>query len=246
MTELFRGLVWILALLIGCGFAAGSASAAESAMDSRWRFAADLYLWGASVGATAATGSEVEIEFDDIIDQLEFAFMGVVGVRKGKWTLAADMIYMDASDSGQIGSGIEARADLTTWVITPLVGYNLIHEGNSRLDLLAGARFLSIEPELKVDALGVERDESKSNWDGLIGVRGAMDLAGDFFLFGLADVGTGDSDLTWQALGGVGYRFSRINLVVGYRYLSWEFGDDIKLLDDLELHGPVFGIQFIF
>jgi hypothetical protein len=29
-------------------------------------------------------GSDIDIEFDDILDSLEFVFMGAVGARKGK------------------------------------------------------------------------------------------------------------------------------------------------------------------
>ena len=97
-----------------------------------------------------------------------------------------------------------------------------------------------------MDALGAHADDSKSNWDVVIGARGSVDFAKNFFLFGLLDVGTGDSDLTWQALGGVVYRFEWFNLVAAYRYMSWDFGDNVKVLDDLELYGPAVGIQFTF
>ena len=71
-------------------------------------------------------------------------------------------------------------------------------------------------------------------------------LLKNFFLFDLLDVGTGDSDLTWQALGGVGYRFEWFNLIAAYRYMNWDFGDDVKVLDDMDIHGPAVGIQFTF
>jgi hypothetical protein len=156
------------------------------------------------------------------------------------------MIYLSVDASPEIAPGYNASADVTSWVITPLVGYNLIDTGKSRLDLLGGARYLSVEAELAVDELGARADGSESNLDAIIGARGVVNVAENWFLFGLLDIGTGESDLTWQALGGVGYRFEWCNLVAAYRYISWDFGEDIKIFDDLEVHGPAIGIQFIF
>jgi len=97
-----------------------------------------------------------------------------------------------------------------------------------------------------VGALGAHADDSKSNWDAVIGARGSVDFAKNFFLFGVFDIGAGDSDLTLQAVGGFGYRFEWFNLVAAYRYMGWDFGNDVKVLDDMDIQGPVLGIQFTF
>ena len=62
---------------------------------------------------------------------------------------------------------------------------------------------------------------------------------------GHLDIGTGDTDLTWQALAGIGYRFDRFDMVAGYRYLKWEF-DDNSALDNLDISGPMVGGKFRF
>ena len=59
------------------------------------------------------------------------------------------------------------------------------------------------------------------------------------------DIGTGNSDLTWQAAGGLGYRFGLCDLVAGYRYLSWDFKDSSPI-KDMNLSGPYIGLKFIF
>ncbi len=61
----------------------------------------------------------------------------------------------------------------------------------------------------------------------------------------IGDVGTGDSDLTWQALAAVNYRFEKVGVVVGYRYLDYDF-DDSDVFDDLNLSGPFVGVKFRF
>jgi hypothetical protein len=245
MKSLVRKSICIASILILILCSAGSVSPEESISDEDWKFAAELYFWGASIGGKSASGSDVDIDLDDILDSLEFAFMGSAGVRKGKWSLGADLIYLNAENSAAIAPGVNANVELTNWVITPLVGYNLVDTGKSRFDIVGGARYLYMKADLRVDALGARAEDSGSNWDAIIGARGAVDLAEKWYLFGYLDIGTGESDLTWQAFGGVGYRFKWFDLVAAYRYLSWDF-DDNQVLDDLYLHGPGVGIRFAF
>ena len=230
-------------LLLVCS--AVNVSAAEVSVEEEWKFGAELYFWGASIAGQSANGSDIDVDVGDILSSVEFAFMGTVGASKGKWSLAADVIYLNAEDSDAIAPGLKADVELTNWVITPVVGYNLVDTGRSRLDILGGARYLYIKADLSLDALGLRADDSGSNWDAVIGARGAVDLTEKWYLFGYLDIGTGESDLTWQGLGGVGYRFKWFDLVGVYRYLRWNF-DDNKTLDNLYLHGPAAGIRFHF
>jgi len=57
--------------------------------------------------------------------------------------------------------------------------------------------------------------------------------------------GTRDSSLTWQAFGGIGNVFHRIDLVAAYRNLEWDF-DDSAVLDEVNFHGPFACIQLRF
>ena len=72
-----------------------------------------------------------------------------------------------------------------------------------------------------------------------------MNLTEKWYLFGYVVIGTGESKLTWQGLGGVGYRFKWFDLVAAYRYLRWNF-DDNKTFGNLYLHGPGVGVRFQF
>jgi hypothetical protein len=63
------------------------------------------------------------------------------------------------------------------------------------------------------------------------------------------DVGTGYTDMPWQAFGVVGYKFSNMDLVAGYRHLEWQFDDsDVggNIFDDLYISGPVVGLRYFF
>ncbi len=76
-------------------------------------------------------------------------------------------------------------------------------------------------------------------------MRGVINLNEQWYVPYYADIGTGDSDLTWQALAGIGYRFSWGDIKLVYRYLSYDMDDD-KLLKDLDLSGPALGVVFRF
>ncbi len=231
--------------LSSCCLGTGKRGGPGSCSPDDWQFAIELYGWGASIGGKSATGSDADINLDDILDSLEFAFMGAIGARKGKWSLAADVMYMDAASSAAIAPGVTASVDLTAWIITPVVGYNLVDTGKSRLDILGGARYLYMKADLRVDALGARAEDSGSNWDAIIGARGAVDLTEKWHLFGYLDIGAGDSDLTWQAMAGIGYKFKWFHVNAVYRYLKWDF-DDNAALDKLDISGPALGIKFVF
>lgn len=243
LNKIFLLLVSLFVLVVG---APGTAAAQEATQTDDWQFALELYFWGASIGGKSASGSDIDIELDDILDSLEFAFMGAVGARKGKWTLAADLIYLDVEESDTIRPNLNATVKLTNWIITPVVGYNLFDTGKSRLDILGGARYLDMKADLQTVALTTRHaEDSGSNWDAIIGARGDVDLAEKWYLIGYLDIGTGESDLTWQALAGIGYRFKRFDVHAVYRYLSWDF-DDNPALDELDISGPAVGLRFLF
>jgi hypothetical protein len=81
--------------------------------------------------------------------------------------------------------------------------------------------------------------------DGIIGVKGQVQLGGDWFAPYYLDIGTGDTEFTWQALAGVGYRWDWGDLILAYRHLSYDMGSD-KLLQNTDFSGPALGVVFRF
>lgn len=57
------------------------------------------------------------------------------------------------------------------------------------------------------------------------------------------DVGTGDSDLTWQAMGGMGYTFGWGELVAAWRYLDYNMPASGRVAD-MNFSGPLVGANF--
>mgnify|MGYP001820672554 FL=1 len=180
--------------------------------------------------------------------------MGMLGAHNGKWSLLADVIYMDLQDD-QKGSTklldvipVSAKMDveMEAWIATVAGGYNLVDTGKYSLDLLAGARYITVDLPIKFQVTGrPERKATPSGdlWDGIIGVRGEADLADNWYLNYYLDAGTGDSSYTWQALAGLHYQFQKFQAGFGYRYLTWDTDNEIE---DLTVKGPYAGVRFVF
>jgi hypothetical protein len=161
------------------------------------------------------------------------------------------------SDAGclQVATGstrtlFDADMDITGWVWTLGGSYSVWRNDKSHLDLLAGARLLSLDTEVKLTGGGpLQRDrnlsESVDLWDGILGAKGRLALNDDWFLPYYVDVGTGDTDLTWQAMTGVGYEFDWGEVSLTYRYLEYDQGSE-GLLQDLGFGGVKLGVGFRF
>lgn len=223
----------------------------EEAVSDEWKYSGSLYLWGAGMSGESATGDDIDISFSDIIDNLDFAYMGNIAAQKGKWGFQADLIYLAVGNK----PNVDLREGLTlsnvkvkAWIVTPTVTYRVMESDKLSLDLMAGARYLDMKADLTVSPYP-EVSSSGAAWDGIIGLKGTVDLSEKWFMPFQFDVGTGDTDMTWQAFAGIGYQYENVDLIAGYRYLDWDFDDDDKgggTFNDLTISGPIIGAKYRF
>jgi hypothetical protein len=219
-----------------------------------WEFGAEAYLWGASIDAWPAEGEKLHISFSDILDDLDMALMGTLSARKGRWSAFSDIIYLDIEDEqkGKVSLlDIPIRTDfnlgLKAWIVTTAGAYTLVDKDRFSLDLLAGARYFWLELPLdaRVGSEKVKATPSDHVWDGILGVKGDVDIDDNWFLSYYLDAGTGDTDFTWQGLAELNYRFKKFVASAGYRYLYWDFYDSSDI-DTLTVKGPYAGVKFLF
>ena len=141
----------------------------------------------------------------------------------------------------------ELSVGLENIVSTFGAGWEIVDTGSTQIEVVGAARYLAMDVDIKfhLEPVSEEKEsDSASNWDGVVGLRGRTDLSDRWYLTYYADVGAGDSDLTWQASAGINYRFQALDVTLGYQHLEWEFDD--QLLDDLEMSGPALGVKFFF
>lgn len=226
-------------------------------------------LSGSTIFPTGSgTGSGFEVPVDNILDSFQFAFLVSLDVRKGNVGLFTDMVYMDLGNTNKVinegtigGTDIPYDAtvhtgfDMKSLVWTTAGYFRVVDEQKKTFDILAGVRYADIEQSLDwsfegnisdIPLPGREGDVKVSvdYWDAIIGMRGHVALGeGGWFLPYYADIGTGGSDFTWQAAGGIGYAFNWGELAAVWRILSYELPSD-KPVQDLEMSGPEMGVVF--
>lgn len=229
-----------------------------------WQYDLTIYGWYTGIDTTFKSpgplGREGDLEVDasDIIDNLEMTAMGTVEARYNKWSIITDVMYMDVGDDANttvtVGSdpGVPVNAnvdvDVTTWVVNAGVGYDIAQENWGRFAVVGGVRYLSADIDSTFGLGGpfpVERSRSEDFWNGIVGVKGYIAAGDKWYLPYYADIGTGDSDLTWQLFGGIGYRFGWGDIKLGYRHIEFD-QDDEKFVQDLAMSGPIMGVTFHF
>ena len=232
-------------------FVASQPVLAEEVLSDRWEYNGIVYFWASGMGGETATNVDIDVELNDILENLNFALMGSVGAKKGKLGLQADVIYMDLEAKPHEPLSPSLTLDsvqMKSWIVTPTASYNVMNSDQASVDLLAGVRYLYLKSGITVDPLGKTSD-SGSAWNGVVGAKGQVNLNEKWYVPFYLDVGTGDTDLTWQAFTGVGYKYKKFDLNVGYRYLSWDFDDGdtgAKTFNDLNISGPMIGAKFDF
>jgi hypothetical protein len=223
--------------------------------EDEWEFALGVYAFMPEITATAANGYDINIDFDQILESLDMTAMIAFMARKGRWSLGSDLIYLAMGNDiyGAPGaSSSRVALQLKTWIINPVVGYTVLDGNWGHLDVMGGARYLYMKQQVGVSVaspiLGnthAYASSSGASWAGIVGIKGQLDLSEKWFMPYYLDVGTGDSDLTWQAYLGIGYRFENFDLVLSYRYIDWDLGTGGPLTS-LDSKGPQLGIRFEF
>ncbi len=246
--------------------------AAESAAGDQWAFTVTPYLWLPNINGTLKfqlpnlnASAGVETGPNDYLENLDFTLMISGEARKGKWSIFTDVIYLDFSDENSKvrsfdGALVDASIDLGTQsslsggVWTLVGGYAAVQEPGATLDVIGGFRYLDIEASADwtlSGPLGIlppagSVSQGDALWDAIVGVRGRVKLGdGNWSMPYYADIGSGQSSFTWQAMAGVAYSWNWGDLGLVYRHLSYDM-DDNKLLQDVEFSGPALGATFRF
>lgn len=239
--------------------AAGASPALVSAQDpnadaDKWNVSFTPYVWiaGTSGDIGIPRGeSEVEIDrsFADTLGNLKFAFMGALDVEYDRFVALADVMYLSV---GAKAEGIkdpqffEGKIDSSVFVGTLAGGYRVVDQGPLFVDIVAGARLVSLDVDLELEGplTTREADESKSSIAPLIGGRVRVPLGRDFGVALYGDVGTGTVE--WQMIGTVQWDISRHwRLAAGYRHMAIDY-DKNDLHFDVALSGPIVGVSYRF
>ena len=193
-----------------------------------------------------------------LADKIDLVLMGSYEARKDKWSFLVDAIYLEMSDTQNVSWDVPltdatvtagSDQDFAAWLVSVYGGYNVLESGSSSLDIIAGVRYLSLDLDISVYSNLLNNTPTVSPsielYDGVIGMKGHVDLSENWYVPYMFDIGAGDSSLTWQGEASIGYRFDWGDILATYRYVHYE-KDDSKLVEDLDLYGPKIGLVFHF
>jgi hypothetical protein len=235
-----------------------------------WEYSVAPYVWLPTISLESARakdssglvdGSRLDIGPTDYLKALDFALMLTGDMRKDDWVFKGDLIYLKFGiddqdiDFARPGSGPvagEYEAVLDGAIIALAGGRTLVRTANYHLDGLVGWRRVAMSLEVSGDLDGGGSIDLSSDLDfddAFVALNGRYAFGdGDrWSLRYYADIGAGDSDLTWQAMVGLGYGFGWGDLFVNYRHLEYDFGD-VRQFEDLSARfsGPSIGGIFRF
>jgi hypothetical protein len=149
---------------------ATAADLAPAPDTSEWRFTLAPYVWGVGlsgdVGLFGKGPVDVDIPFSDILENLDFAAMGVGEAHNGTWGVLVDINYTSLS-AGKSRSrsleldvfeqfGAEARvsasADIKEFIATFMGQWRAVDSDQMTLDVMAGARYWNIDNDIEAQA----------------------------------------------------------------------------------------------
>lgn len=236
-----------------------------------WEWIVAPYVWGSDVALdlTVADGEGVggEVEFKDILDKIDAAFMGRFEARRDRWGMFLDTIYIDLSESnsrpvgpgGPILGDLETDASLTLKLWEAGAIYQLTAPGAPiRFDLLAGLRYIDLDVEAAVTLPGpmmtpLDISTGPSESDLMLGGRAYGEFAQRWHWTVRGDYSFGGTEGIYNGLASVGYTFGQsglFSLDAGYRYLRMDIKGSTRMGEqaaaEIEMSGPIVGFIFKF
>ena len=239
---------------------AQAADVAAPADTSDWTFTAAAYLWGASLdgksGVFGLPPQDVDLSFGDILEDLQFAVMGLAEARKGPFVLGMDLTYTKVSSTVDSPRGVvfnDISVDTTSWMVTGFGGYSIFDNDVARIDVIGGARYWSVNSEFELNSnlqqLNGRTAEEGADWvDPLVGAKLLVDVTPDLYISAWAMIGGFDigSEQMWDVMAGAGYRFTdSFSVFGGYRAVSVDYSDGDFVYDVVQ-QGPVLAGVFRF
>jgi hypothetical protein len=230
--------------------------------EGAWSFVIEPYLLISSIDGDAGVGRvngvNVDVDFDDILEDLEAGFMIVLEAHHTSgWGIMIDYGFMDlGSDiSGPLGGIVDV--DTHQGILEVLIAKR-IDLATGYFEILGGARRWDNEVDVEVDPQvlpGTIATSIDEDWiDPVVGVRYTRAMSEKWQIVLRGDVGGFGvgSDFTAVAAGGVLYSFTEaLSLDVQYKALWVDYEDGTKgapgyFAYDTVTHGPLIGLKIDF
>ncbi|MEA2068611.1 MAG: hypothetical protein U9P12_05370 [Verrucomicrobiota bacterium] len=147
-----------------CGMALAHENQPEAApatQGDQWEFTLAPYLWMSGIqGKEGVVGAgppvDIDLSFTDIAEIMDFGFMLSGELRKGKWAVVNDFLYLevsgDATLTGPLRQLFTAKVELAqeTMTDTLAASYRCVDNERVQLDMLAGVRMWYVDTSIDI------------------------------------------------------------------------------------------------
>jgi OOP family OmpA-OmpF porin len=220
-----------VAVAVATTLAITAAVPRAQAQDETVGFEISPYLWGAGVDADVTLGDQtvnVKRDFSDIVDAIDIGGGVMGGVLINRFVMVGQVDYLSL-DSDELDDA-PARGRLETDLLMAMLalGYRFGGERPGKhLDVLVGARNLSLDNTLTLDGLG-RFEGDKDFVDPILMIRPSLPLGERWRLNATMSYGSGgDSEKTWELQPHVQFQISdHLALRFGYRRLYYEIDSE--------------------
>lgn len=213
------------------------------------------YVWLAGIDGDVSAGgrsASFDDSFSDLVQDVDAGFMGMGVVRYKRLVVFGQFDYIELSSEADLTADIgpdplpeetELDGEVDTTIATGGIGLHFTIFSHHELDLLVGARRLSLDIRLKDQRNSVS--ESEDITDTLVMLSPTFHLSEKWLLKPIMSYGIqGDSDTTYELQPQLHYRLSPdLTLAVAYRRLHYDVSSGRKnTLNYREFDGDISGM----
>ncbi|WNC67138.1 DUF481 domain-containing protein [Thalassotalea nanhaiensis] len=247
-----------------------SVGLSNSVNAEEWQFEATPYIWAAAnEGSAGAYGlgsngdinpppTEIDINFQELIDSTDLGTMFNFAAKKDNWLLFTEFTYLEVSDQATKSfstptgsSSADIDLEISGTVLDMGAGYQFIEQDTFQLYGYAGVRYMDLDTDISIDSPGgilpSEITMGDSWTDGFVGVHTSWKINDKFSFNTRLEVGgLGDVDEAYMAHIAINHQISENwQVKYFYRYQKVDYKGD-GFIYDMEITGPGVGVTYTF
>jgi hypothetical protein len=248
---------------MGASYAAEDLSPIPAVSDA-WRFEITPYVWGSGIKGTLGLDNglakSTQLSTSQVLGDLKSGGMIAAEAHNGKWGVMSDLVSATLQKSGAASvttaygpANIADKVTLQQTVLTGAATYTIANNKDAYVDALLGVRAIYATATVNLSVTGTPDKASVSKTtstvDPIIGAKGRYRIADSTWyvpFYGDIGSGGGTTNLTWQAMAGVGKTFnSLIDASLTYRALYYDMKDG-GVMQKTTMLGPQIAVTFKF
>ena len=222
-------------------------NAQAEAWDADW--IGIVYLWGAGISIDVADQS-AGVDFDDLVDNLEAAFMGHMEAQGDKLGGFVDVAFVGVG-SNESRTNFDLNTDNDTMAMDLAVVWSPGPEPFTGLETYAGMRYVSNDFHLVADPVApalptFEGGIDEGYYDGLIGVRYVAPVSDNWRLTLQGDLSFGETEGTFSLGAYAGYVTGQHHFIAGYKHFEMDLESRAEGDLTVTMTGPALAYGYRF